>query len=598
MKRLLYALGVIGLAILCLPVEMLAAGDTLDVAATPAGNINVVINSDTLAGGVRAHPDRVYRLGRGKYYQITEPMKINGPITIIANDSAGIRPPVLTPAILLDNSSVDHFFDLIGKGSKVVVKNLYMLSQRSDNIWLGWSDCFRPGADSVSLTLRGCVIEGFSNCAIVPSYWLKTDIQDCEFRNQAHTGSYFGGQVFRGAGNVCLDTTLFINNTFFVNSSYLIDIRGYTPLAVFDHNTVAYGMVNPLLIRQASNLHIKNNIFYSSHGYGGIPDLVINGWFLNYPDTGSSGIIQLRSNDSVSYWSKLWGATFSGPEAWVDAAHNVTAGMLDATKRVYDVRNNDWFMPTKLMAFYKAYNDTVASHDSVLVPVYGTASEQMMWLKRILYYPTWLTSYIKWSIDSGAGLISPNVKIEKTPLMLDPGFPTNVANQVDKQIDYIHQIATGTIGAVRWTFPDTLLYPITWPLPESFAYSNTTLQSAGTDGFALGDLNWFPSQKAAWTLTDVKKVENALPMEYTLSQNYPNPFNPSTVIEFSLPKQSKVTLTVYNLLGQQVATLVNATLGAGSYTTEFNASKLASGTYIYRLTADNFVKTSKMLLIK
>ncbi len=65
-----------------------------------------MINGDTLAGGVRAHPNRVYKLRRGSVYQITAPMNINGPITIIANDSAGIRPPVLAPAILVDNSSV------------------------------------------------------------------------------------------------------------------------------------------------------------------------------------------------------------------------------------------------------------------------------------------------------------------------------------------------------------------------------------------------------------------------------------------------------------------------------------------------------------
>ncbi len=59
-----------------------------------------------------------------------------------------------------------------------------------------------------------------------------------------------------------------------------------------------------------------------------------------------------------------------------------------------------------------------------------------------------------------------------------------------------------------------------------------------------------------------------------------------------------VTLTVYNMLGQQVATLVSSTLGAGRYSTQFDASKLSSGTYVYRLTADNFVTTSKMMLIK
>ena len=596
-------MAVIGLAILCMPVEIFAQ-DTLTVTPTPPGNLNTVINSDTLAGGVRAHPDRVYRLRRGTVYQVTEPMRINGPITIIANDSVGIRPPVLAPAILADNSSIDHFFDFIGKGSKVVMSNLYVLSQRADNNWLGWSDGIRVGADSVAVKLRGVIFEGFSNCAINPSYWLKADVQDCEFRNQQHNTSWFGGQIFRGPGTMALDTIIFINNTFLANNSYLIDVRGYCPLAVFEHNTMVYGMVNPFLIRQAPNIHINNNIVYAMHVMGGNPDHVINGWFLNYPDTGSSSIIRIRGNDSVSYWANLWWdntnnkpGQFTGPEVWVDAGHNVTAGMLNPTQRVFDVRANDWYLPTKLTDYYKAYNDTVATYDSVDVPVYHGAVTKM-YLKRILIPPTWLSSYAKWSADSLDGVLSPYINIEKDPLQLDPGFPANITNHLDSLISYINQVSSGAIGPNRWAFPTNTLYPPAWPLPENLAYSNTSLQHAGTDGFALGDLNWFPDQKAQWLLTDVKKVESPLPQEYSLEQNYPNPFNPSTIIEFSVPKQSKVTLKVFNVLGQEVATLVNSTLGAGKYSVDFHASNLAAGAYIYRLTADNYVRTSKMLLIK
>src|SRR5512140_8713 len=183
MKRLLYALVVIGLAMLCMPWQSFAAGDTLIV--TP-GTFMTAINADTLAGGVRAHPDRVYKFQRGKVYQVTEPLKINGNFYAVANDSPGIRPPVLAAAILLDNSSVDHFFDLIGKRGKINISNLYFLSQRSDNNWLGWSDCFRVGADSVSLTLRSVIGEGFSNCFVVPNFWMKTNWQDCVFRNGQH----------------------------------------------------------------------------------------------------------------------------------------------------------------------------------------------------------------------------------------------------------------------------------------------------------------------------------------------------------------------------------------------------------------------------
>jgi hypothetical protein len=161
----------------------------------------------------------------------------------------------------------------------------------------------------------------------------------------------------------------------------------------------------------------------------------------------------------------------------------------------------------------------------------------------------------------------------------------------------VNEIASQTIGTQRWCFPSNQEIPVAWPLPENLAYTNTSLQTAGTDGFALGDLNWFPAQKAQWVTTGIRAVDRQ-PQEYSLAQNYPNPFNPTTVIEFSLPRQSKVNLTVYNLLGQEVTTLVASTLGAGRYSIQFDASKLASGVYVYRLAADNFVKASKMMLIK
>jgi hypothetical protein len=86
--------------------------------------------------------------------------------------------------------------------------------------------------------------------------------------------------------------------------------------------------------------------------------------------------------------------------------------------------------------------------------------------------------------------------------------------------------------------------------------------------------------------------------DYSLQQNYPNPFNPATTINFGLSAMSNVKLTVYNMLGQEVAVLVNKELPAGTHSIVFNASYLASGTYIYRLEAGNVVQTRKMLLMK
>jgi L-ascorbate metabolism protein UlaG (beta-lactamase superfamily) len=89
-----------------------------------------------------------------------------------------------------------------------------------------------------------------------------------------------------------------------------------------------------------------------------------------------------------------------------------------------------------------------------------------------------------------------------------------------------------------------------------------------------------------------------LPAEYSLGQNYPNPFNPVTVISYQLPAVSNVILKVYDVFGREVTTLVNEKKPAGSYNVQFNASRMASGVYFYRLTTESFSQVKKMLLIK
>ncbi len=99
-------------------------------------------------------------------------------------------------------------------------------------------------------------------------------------------------------------------------------------------------------------------------------------------------------------------------------------------------------------------------------------------------------------------------------------------------------------------------------------------------------------------LTGVKETNDVNPRSFTLEQNYPNPFNPTTTIRFSVPQSGFVTLKVYNLLGQEVATLVNEQLAAGTFAADFNAAQLASGAYVYRLSAEGFVQVRKMVLMK
>lgn len=89
-----------------------------------------------------------------------------------------------------------------------------------------------------------------------------------------------------------------------------------------------------------------------------------------------------------------------------------------------------------------------------------------------------------------------------------------------------------------------------------------------------------------------------IPKNFDLSQNYPNPFNPSTTIEYSIPKDANVTMKIYDVLGKEVATLVNEQRSAGTYIINWNASNFSSGLYFYRITAGEFTDTKKMFLIK
>ena len=96
----------------------------------------------------------------------------------------------------------------------------------------------------------------------------------------------------------------------------------------------------------------------------------------------------------------------------------------------------------------------------------------------------------------------------------------------------------------------------------------------------------------------VEENKDLIPNRFQLKQNYPNPFNPTTTLSFVIGHQSLVSLKVYNLLGEEVATIVNKELPAGDYKYHWNASNLASGVYFYRLKAEKFIDTKKLILLK
>jgi hypothetical protein len=160
--------------------------------------------------------------------------------------------------------------------------------------------------------------------------------------------------------------------------------------------------------------------------------------------------------------------------------------------------------------------------------------------------------------------------------------------------------------------------------PEDLTYSNPTLKAGAVGGFPMGDLNWYPAQKAAWIaaggstadmtalnalpagftpLTGIEQKPEAVPAKYSLEANYPNPFNPSTTIKYALSAAGVVKLVVYDLLGREVRTLVNGNMPAGNQSVQWDGknahgSTVGSGVYFYKLPVGSFTATKKMTLLK
>jgi hypothetical protein len=118
------------------------------------------------------------------------------------------------------------------------------------------------------------------------------------------------------------------------------------------------------------------------------------------------------------------------------------------------------------------------------------------------------------------------------------------------------------------------------------------------DGYLYAGTSDGVWQRPLSEMTSVETISSNLPMHFNLEQNYPNPFNPVTTIHYSIPKAASVKLQIFDILGRDVATLVNEKKEAGSYDVKFDASRLTSGVYFYRLEAGGFVETKKLVLIK
>ncbi len=144
------------------------------------------------------------------------------------------------------------------------------------------------------------------------------------------------------------------------------------------------------------------------------------------------------------------------------------------------------------------------------------------------------------------------------------------------------------------------LWHYTWLGQDMWEPSGESAYIALTDdaGNIYDYWDWYNVELSYRTVTEIPPQGKGTPMTFSLAQNYPNPFNPNTKIQFTIVNRQLTIATVFDLLGRQVATLVNEVKEPGTYTVDFDGSTLASGVYFYKLTAGQYVQTCKMMLIR
>ncbi len=531
--------------------SLFAQVDTVIVPQTingdPFGAINKFIIGDTTASGQRVNPDRYYKLEQDNIYYLSGTMTANFDLRIIADKPAsGHKPPVIASGIANDGSTVGLYIQCQGNA---LFKNIYFQATPPTS------------AGETYLTIQLLKNDGkymFDGVHFEWGLWLSigawasntnTTIQNCYFRNVENATSQWNG---RGISfqNFDQDSVIMVNNTFFNVNSFLL--QGQTNLmkyVKFSHNTMVNSVKWPIQWEWQVNAEFSDNLFYNIHSMGEFPSDKAG----QDVDGLEFGIFNL----------------FKLPALFTD-----TLGYAEKDRKV-DLENNDWYFSSEVTDYWN-------SIDSLSGEPFMNSRTQGMF-------------------DSSAAYPYLN---EVNTMNLDPGFVN--AGDPAKMVQWIKDLRAG-VETSYWGYdPDNDRFGITWPLPEDLSYTNQTLLTAGKGGFPVGDLNWFPDKKAEWEdwVTAIKKDKNITTIsDFSLGKNYPNPFNPSTTIKYSVKRKADVNITIYNLLGQKIVTLVNSNHNIGNYSVLWNGKDLhgnnmASGVYFYKMQADGFVKTGKMLLMK
>lgn len=420
---------------------------------------------------------------------------------------------------------------------------------------------FRVDAEGSNVYLKNSIFSNINGQILRTEASTKTiRVEDCIFTNLgALSTSNFGAGKGIDLRAVAVDSLILVNNTWTNYQDRVV--RHYN----FSNPTAGTGNIKYTLI--------DHNTMYNGMGFHGLLSLgnvgekviITNNLFKDAFASGEDSTDGTRTAEWANTGEKY--PNGNNRMTWIFTAPNDTT--------MWTVKNNFFAVSDSGQAFFNEHTN----------------------------WPLVVGKPLSWHINSRLGADS----VTAFTLINDPVL-TNTQALMSKLMRWY---VSPTGGNKTKNTPSTLWVraehdmdrrPIAfWINDLNCAYQTTSPAYTGSmGGFPAGDLNWFPTKKAEWQtwLTGISSDESVIPSEFSMDQNYPNPFNPATKISFNLTKAGYTTLAVYNLLGEKVATIVNQELQAGRHTVDFDASRLSSGVYIYKIESGNNVATMKMTLLK
>ncbi|HEY9166697.1 MAG TPA: T9SS type A sorting domain-containing protein [Candidatus Kryptonia bacterium] len=544
------------------------------------GTINDVINAvqnDTLSNGVPKDTTAVFMLYRGGYYVL------NGTLTLKRGTHYAIEGEpapssgldsgmaIIIPG-LVSGGYYNYIIDCFGDLSAKNVWFIYGYTSSGTQDWMTLQFEQNDNAQAVG-DFDNCIFDYVRAMAVTSNRsGFVGKFNRTTFRNCIDPSQWWAGRMFATVSQTITTDSIGAENCTFENMGFAFQTDYIPPVRTwFNHNTFLNIVKFPFKFYYMTHLVCTNNVFVNCHFSGER----YNDRIEQDPDNLLYGAV--LDVDTMDTRDGLAGTLYNGvPE----------------NQRVVIFYNNSNYTDPAFQTFYTTYDDTVSA-------LRGQILAEPMMNARTLDMFTW----------------HPFMKMANVYDATDPSFVTPATN-MDSIMAFLFQkyvpSAQGGGGNIMWGYQtDSTLLGI-WPTHENLAYTNSTLLTAGMGGFPLGDLfHWFPTQYTSWAAqqsaedshiyqiaTGVKTLPGSAPAKFALDQNYPNPFNPSTIINYTVPQRETVTLKVFNVLGQEVATVFNGIQNPGNYQATFNGSKFASGVYFYRLQAGSTSLTKKMILTK